>query len=106
MTPEAHDLAVALTSHVPQLLASWLAASCTEVERPATGPAFADMTRIAGGSEHMWRDIFETNAGPIASIARNLSRDFSEIAEELECSAPRLDQVLRLLAVARSRSTP
>jgi prephenate dehydrogenase len=106
MTPESHDLAVALTSHVPQLLASWLAASCTETQRPATGPAFADMTRIAGGSEHMWRDIFESNAAPIAAIARNLSRDFIEIAEELECSAPRLDRVLRLLAAARGRSTP
>lgn len=105
MTPESHDLAVALTSHIPQLLASWLAASCTEVERPATGPAFADMTRIAGGSEQMWRDIFETNAAPIASIARNLSRDFDEIAEELESCAPRLDRVLRLLATARGRST-
>jgi len=101
MTPETHDLAVAMTSHLPQLLASWLAASTSEQQRIAAGPAFADMTRIAGGSELIWKDIFETNAEPLAAAARKAAADFLAVAEDLERTVPVLDRTLQLLAKAR-----
>jgi prephenate dehydrogenase len=81
-----------------------LAASCDEDQLLAAGPAFADMTRIAGGSEVIWRDIFRTNAVPIANVARNLARDLLTIASELELDAePSLERVLQLLSTARGR---
>jgi len=101
MTPEAHDFAVAMTSHLPQLLASWLAASTSEKQRIAAGPAFADMTRIAGGSELIWKDIFETNAEPLAAAARKAAADLLGVAEDLEKAEPVLDRTLQLLAKAR-----
>ncbi len=106
MTPLEHDLAVAMTSHLPQVLASWLSASTSENQRCAAGPAFADMTRIAGGSESIWRDIFETNAGPLAAVVRKASDDLLALAEELGASEPRLQRALELLARARQTSVP
>jgi len=101
MTPEAHDFAVAMTSHLPQILASWLAASTSEPQRIAAGPALADMTRIAGGSELVWKDIFETNAEPLAAAARRAAADLLAVAEELDRAEPVLDRTLQLLANAR-----
>jgi prephenate dehydrogenase len=106
MTPEAHDSAVAITSHLPQLLASWLAAAIQETQHEAAGPAFADMTRIAGGSEAIWRDIFSTNSAPLAQAARSLAEDFSKLASDFESQAPRLDHALELLSRARRRNEP
>lgn len=104
MTPEAHDAAVAMTSHLPQLVASWLEASTGEQQREAAGPAFMDMTRIAGGSEAMWKDIFGTNSGALAAATRKLARDFQALADSLEGEQPRVDLALELLERARRRS--
>lgn len=70
MTPEEHDRAVALTSHLPQLLSTALAATLAERltdsrAQAAAGPGLCDMTRLAGSSYEIWRDILKTNAGPI-----------------------------------------
>jgi len=62
-----HDRLVALTSHLPQLISTALAASISVesgAERVA-GPAALDLTRLALSPYEIWRDIFATNAGPI-----------------------------------------
>jgi prephenate dehydrogenase len=105
MTPAEHDASVALTSHVPQILASWLAASASEDTWTAAGPAFSDMTRIAGGSEDMWKDIFSTNGPAIGAVASAIATDLEAIAHQLQLSHPRLELVLELLAKARRQST-
>jgi prephenate dehydrogenase len=104
MTPSAHDAAVALTSHVPQVLASWLAAAADDMILNAAGPAFADMTRVAGGNEAIWKDIFRTNAGPIAAVLNSASEDLRNIAQSLALPEPKLDPLLQLLSNARARS--
>jgi prephenate dehydrogenase len=70
LTPEEHDRVVALTSHLPQLLSTALAATLAErLTKPehllAGGPGLADMTRLAGSSWEVWADILATNAGAI-----------------------------------------
>jgi prephenate dehydrogenase len=64
---DEHDRVVALTSHLPQLASTALAAMLAE--RPAgpdmTGPGLADMTRLALGSFDVWRDILATNSDHI-----------------------------------------
>lgn len=101
MTTLDHDEAVALTSHLPQLIASWLAANVSDAQRCAVGPGFHDMTRVAGGPDSIWRDILATNAGPIRDAAQRLSEDFAALAEALTCPETGVDEALKLLARAR-----
>jgi len=104
LSPEEHDRAVSLTSHLPQLIASALAglASQTHAEQ-AMGPAFERATRAAGGPESMWSDIFETNADEVASVAESLCAELSRVAQGLRRSPPDLSAALSLLARARAR---
>ena len=67
VTPEHHDVLVALVSHVPQLAASTLMDVATDHEeehrtllRLAAG-GFRDMTRIAAGHPGIWPDILSAN---------------------------------------------
>jgi prephenate dehydrogenase len=67
MPAEEHDRLVALTSHLPQLISTALAASIG-TEPGAThvaGPAAMDLTRLALSPYEIWRDIFATNASNI-----------------------------------------
>ncbi len=102
MTPSEHDVAVALTSHLPQILASWLAAAAGDRTWAAAGPAFADMTRVAGGSEGMWKGIFQTNSAAIAAIVDAVAADLASISAELRSTPPKLELVLELLERARN----
>ena len=104
MTPSEHDASVALTSHLPQILASWLAASAEDHTWAAAGPAFADMTRVAGGSEAIWRDIFQTNSAAIAEFVGAAAADLASISAELQSIPPKLDLVLELLERARNHT--
>jgi len=84
MTAAEHDAAVARTSHVPQLLASALLSFAeAEVVKRAAGPAFERATKVAGGPEPMWRDIFATNGDEIAHALRELAGSLSPVAEDL-----------------------
>lgn len=95
-----HDRAVALTSHVPQLVASALAVLSAEQDAgAAAGPGFASATRVAGGAESMWRDIFETNPDAVASALRGLGRELDAVASGLEQGDAA--SALELLARAR-----
>ncbi len=63
---EEHDRVVALTSHLPQLASTALAATVAERMGASprwrmAGPGLADMTRLALGSYDLWRDILATN---------------------------------------------
>jgi len=104
LTPDAHDRAVALTSHLPQLLASTLLTLADDQNaRIAMGPAFERATRGAGGLESMWSDIFETNADEVARALEALSRELSGVASGLRRSPPDTRPALAVLARARSR---
>lgn len=104
LSPEEHDRAVAVTSHLPQLLASGLfTLADDDSARAAMGPAFERSTRAAGGPESMWSDIFETNADEVARAAEALSQELSKVAAGLRRSPPDTQPALSLLARARSR---
>ncbi len=62
MTPDEHDRVLALTSHLPHILAS-VAAGCVAPELlPFTGTGYRDTTRIAVGSARLWASILTDNA--------------------------------------------
>jgi prephenate dehydrogenase len=63
---EEHDRVVALTSHLPQLASTALAATVADRMGASprwrmAGPGLEDMTRLALGSYELWRDILATN---------------------------------------------
>jgi prephenate dehydrogenase len=60
---DEHDRIVALTSHLPQLASTALAATLADSEAPChvAGSGLTDMTRLALSSYDLWRDILATN---------------------------------------------
>lgn len=70
MTVAEHDDAVAVVSHLPQVLAAALVGEATE--HPAglglASGSFRDLTRVAASSPDMWAEILVGNAGPVASV--------------------------------------
>ena len=102
LTAEEHDRAVALTSHLPQLLASALAVLAERKHADvAAGPAFQSATRVAGGGEAMWRDILATNADEVSLALEALGEELDGIAKALRHKPPDLGPALRLLERAR-----
>ena len=61
MSPEDHDRALALTSHLPHLVASALAGLLPNEWRELTASGFRDTTRTAAGDPALWSAIFDHN---------------------------------------------
>lgn len=64
MSPEAHDRAVARISHLPHAAAAALVNAALAPDPTAiglAGPGFRDTTRVAGGNETLWTEIFLQN---------------------------------------------
>ncbi|WP_136035353.1 prephenate dehydrogenase [Microbacterium sp. K35] len=90
MTPEEHDRSVALTSHVPQVVASLLAARLAGAEEGAlrlAGQGVRDTTRIAASAPELWVQILGANAGPVVEILDALAADLGDVAEALRAPA-------------------
>ncbi|WP_280690606.1 MULTISPECIES: prephenate dehydrogenase [unclassified Kitasatospora] len=78
MEAAAHDRAVALVSHTPQLLSSLVAARLEHADDAAVrlaGQGVRDVTRIAASDPRMWLDILAANAGMVADILEELATD-------------------------------
>jgi len=68
LNAQEHDRVVSFTSHLPQLVATALAATVAEHagdNLSVAGPGLRDSTRLALSSFELWRDILATNSGPI-----------------------------------------
>jgi prephenate dehydrogenase len=93
LNPREHDQLCAWISHVPQMLATALAASLVEVYggRAALlesgGRALREMTRIAASPYSMWRDIALTNKEPIANALLKVEQELAHIRENLDTGA-------------------
>ncbi|MDT0310390.1 prephenate dehydrogenase [Streptomyces sp. DSM 44917] len=86
MDADAHDRAVALVSHTPQLLSSLLAARLRTADEAAvrlSGQGIRDMTRIAGSAPQMWLDILSANPGPVADVLAEIAGDLDEAVRSL-----------------------
>jgi len=106
MSPEEHDAVLALTSHVPHVLAFALAIEAGETAArdgvdalSFAGPSFRSATRVAASSPETWRDVLSANA---ASLSLALGRLRARI-DEIE-SAARTDPAALERLVARARS--
>lgn len=86
MTPEEHDAAVALMSHVPQLVASLLAARFVDAPDGflrLAGQGVRDTTRIAASAPELWVQILGANAAPVASVLDAVAADLADVAGAL-----------------------
>ena len=86
MDADAHDRAVALVSHTPQLLSSLVAARLEHAEESAVrlcGQGIRDVTRIAASDPGMWIDILSANPGPVADVLADVAADLRETVEAL-----------------------
>jgi prephenate dehydrogenase len=61
MNPEEHDQALAVTSHLPHLLAAALAGILPPELHELTASGFRDTTRVAAGDPSLWTGIFAQN---------------------------------------------
>jgi len=82
MEPIEHDHAVAAVSHVPQLVASLLAArllSTSAQEISLAGQGLRDTTRIAASDPGLWVQILSANAGQVAPVLKDLATDLNSV---------------------------
>ena len=84
---EDHDRAVALVSHVPQLVSSLLAARLVEAEAgdvALAGQGLRDTTRIAASDPKLWMQILGANSAPIARVLHELADDLSKVVVAMD----------------------
>jgi len=87
---DAHDRLVAMTSHVPHVLANIVAnqtgASRVEGHEPLAhaGGSLRDMTRIAGANPRIWVDIFLDNADAVRDALQEHRRRIEQVEAALE----------------------
>ncbi|MFI1469892.1 prephenate dehydrogenase [Streptomyces wuyuanensis] len=86
MDADAHDRAVALVSHTPQLISSMVAARLADADETAVrlcGQGIRDVTRIAASDPTMWIDILSANPGPVADVLAGVAADLDETVRAL-----------------------
>ncbi|MFJ4970272.1 prephenate dehydrogenase [Streptomyces sp. NPDC088755] len=86
MDADAHDRAVALVSHTPQLISSMVAARLEEADESAVrlcGQGIRDVTRIAASDPRMWVEILSANPGPVADVLAGVAADLAETVTAL-----------------------
>ncbi len=87
--PVAHDQLVALTSHLPHVLANVLVNRAGEGRiaghdpLASAGGSLRDMTRIAGANQRMWTDVLLDNASAVGSELAELRRRIEEVERAL-----------------------
>jgi prephenate dehydrogenase len=89
MTPEEHDRALAVISHLPHVAAYALVETLTVMDpgkafRGFAAGGFRDTTRIAGSHPEMWRDIFSMNADEVVNAIREYEKSLAGMRKAIE----------------------
>ncbi len=84
MDSKKHDRVLAMTSHIPQLIAYSVVTTSTELEAQLkdevikySAAGFRDFTRLAGSDPVMWRDIYSNNKDAVIEMLGRFSEDLS-----------------------------
>ena len=82
MEPSRHDRVLAMTSHIPQLIAYSVVGTATELESQMkdevikySAAGFRDFTRLAGSDPVMWRDVYEKNKEAVLEMLGRFNED-------------------------------
>ncbi|MBI3700901.1 MAG: prephenate/arogenate dehydrogenase family protein [Afipia sp.] len=90
MTPDHHDLVLAITSHLPHLIAYTIVGTADELEKVTSSEVmqfsasgFRDFTRIAASDPTMWRDVFLTNKDAVLEMLGTFNEDLSKLTRAI-----------------------
>ena len=93
MAPEYHDQVLAITSHLPHLIAFSIVGTATElgddlkqevIRHSASG--FRDFTRIAASDPVMWRDVFLNNREAVLEVLGRFTEDLTALQRSIRRS--------------------
>lgn len=86
MDAEHHDLVLAVTSHIPHLIAYTIVGTASDLEEVTrsevikySAGGFRDFTRIAASDPVMWRDVFLNNKDAVLEVLGRFSEDLSAL---------------------------
>jgi len=86
MNPAHHDLVLAITSHVPHLIAYNLVGAAADLEEVTqsevmkfSAGGFRDATRIAASDPTMWRDVFLNNRDAVLEMLGRFNEDLTAL---------------------------
>ncbi|MGC6475877.1 MAG: prephenate/arogenate dehydrogenase family protein [Parvibaculales bacterium] len=86
MDPDHHDLVLAITSHVPHLIAFNIVGTAADLEAVTqsevikySAGGFRDFTRIASSDPVMWRDVFLNNGEAVLEMLGRFSEDLTAL---------------------------
>ena len=84
MNPAHHDLVLAITSHLPHLIAYTIVGTASDLETVTrsevikySAGGFRDFTRIAASDPVMWRDVFLSNKDAVLDMLQRFSEDLT-----------------------------
>jgi cyclohexadieny/prephenate dehydrogenase len=90
MSPAHHDLVLAVTSHVPHLIAYTIVGTASDLEEVTQGEVikysaggFRDFTRIAASDPTMWRDVFLSNKDAVLEILQRFTEDLTALQRSI-----------------------
>ena len=91
MSAPHHDMVLAITSHLPHLIAYNIVNTAEHLERVTdkevikfSAGGFRDFTRIAASDPTMWRDVFLNNKEAVMEMLRRFSDDLAELQRAIE----------------------
>ena len=86
MDAEHHDLVLAVTSHIPHLIAYTIVGTASDLEDVTRGEVikysaggFRDFTRIAASDPTMWRDVFLQNRSAVLEMLGRFTEDLTAL---------------------------
>ena len=86
MDPDRHDVVLAVTSHLPHLIAFNIVAMAEDLESVTesevvkySASGFRDFTRIAASDPTMWRDVFLNNREAVLEVLGRFSEDLAAL---------------------------
>ena len=90
MTPDHHDLVLAITSHLPHLIAYTIVGTADELGEVTesevlqfSAGGFRDFTRIAASDPTMWRDVFLSNKDAVLEMLGTFNEDLSKLTRAI-----------------------
>ena len=86
MDARHHDLVLAITSHLPHLIAYTIVGTASDLEEVTqsevikySAGGFRDFTRIAASDPTMWRDVFLANKDAVLEMLQRFSEDLTAL---------------------------
>ena len=91
VSAEYHDKILAITSHLPHLIAYTIVGTASDLESDLkndvikfSASGFRDFTRIAASDPIMWRDVFLNNSDAVLEMIQRFNEDLSDLQKAIK----------------------